>query len=569
MVSGLASPPPGLGLGNFGGLQLPKPPPGLGSNAIKNIGGGLKTASSGAVRIGSGALGAVALDLLFPKSTAKSSLSDVADLLGNAGTESEIEKPRTGYEPKLYGNAGFSYSIDVYYTRVDENLGVIEQDRRRGSYVSYDSYGLTYERQSNQSKFLILHRKSSSREPYTSNVTTASKTQELVGIRIEVFTQDPDTQPPNNQIQNPSQLEPGPGIKSVAGISGDSGSWIAPPPSWGGGYTGPSSVSNPIGSPISPPPTVGGGQMNPTTVSGPSNTGDNTASGVGGVAGGSSSTSSGTGAVAGGSSGAGGSGGIVGGGVIGGGTTTTGDSTITGGGTATGTGTGTGEGSGDGSGELIGGGTTGTETGTDEIPILDGDGTQTDTTDAGTTDDLKPGVRDIPNEGIVSGDIPGEITKPGVQTNETTNTPSPPPEEGTEKEEIKIIPVPWNLNPDPCCEEIKRLINELADDLECVIQKICFPEDDLLREYVRVQVIKDPSPRYVFNNSTGGNGDDTVICGYLRWVVDGLIAGDELPIRRRDQLFLIPEWADGYNLYSTEGSILTASIIFSSNDTQQ
>jgi hypothetical protein len=175
---------------------------------------------------------------------------------------------------------------------------------------------------------------------------------------------------------------------------------------------------------------------------------------------------------------------------------------------------------------------------------------------------LEPGLNPFPPiEGIKDGDTP-IIKTPKANEKPIKKTPKAPQE--PEKETNKIIPIPipipFNTNDDKCCQELKKMVQDLADDLECVIQNVCFPEDDITPEYLIVRVDEDPWEEKIFNPSTSGAFEQVVISGYARWIKDGKPVGNEMPIRRREQIFRIPRWADGYNLYPCHGSSLSAEV---------
>lgn len=562
MVSGLASPPPGLG---FGGFPMPKPPPDAVGNFVKGVGGGLKGVGAGAVSLGSSVVGAVALDLFFPQSTASSALSDLPAGFFDSGTEVEVE-PRIEGDPPFTGGQGlglayrFRVRYDVYAgenpwitdklsnerIRTGPIIGIIITGEGRDAYIE-----VAYTTLSGDTAYQFID------SGNYAGITFRNARFEYI-IRTDGTSEEDDV----NENGNPPNTILTVGISVISGILNPPSDWT-PQPFTVGGYLGPAGGEFTGNTPITLPPSVGNGDLGSGALEGDVIGGGGTATGNTNQGSGAGSASGGAGAVGG--SGAGGRGGIVGGGVINTGTSTTntGDIPISGGGTAVGGGIGTGTGDLTGTGGLAGDspitGTVG------DIPIINGSGEQVDTLAPGGTTVLQPGVIPFPGETVGTQEVPGTIAQPTPLSEPIINTPNPPPEEQPEEEEPRIVPIPFELNGGDCCDEILGAIEALANDLECVIENICGEKDPIVYEFVKVDVFNDPEPNKVFNPSTDGLYEDVVISGHLRWVVNGLPTGDEHPIRRRQQVFLIPEWADGYDLYPSHGADLVSSIVYSTN----
>lgn len=550
----------------FPGLRLPAPPPGLGSGAVKAIGGGLKGLGGAVAGLGSSAVSAVVFDGLFPQSTAKSALSELPEGFFDSGLEETVE-PRIEGDPPFTGGQGIgvAYKYRVRYdTYAGENpwiTGKLSNEKINTGPIS----GIIIEGEGTSAIIKVGYLAIGGYEAFEQidsgaygGITFRNASFEYL-IRADNTSQEDDV----NENGNPPPTIINEGSTTRTGIVNPPSNYEPPEAPWSG-YTGPRPGTFTGHTPITLPPSVSNGDL------GDGGIGADVVGGGGtsGLEGGGTSISGGTGAgsVAGSGSIGSGGGGIVGGGVITGtGGTTTGG-TISTGGTATGTGleTGTGSSTGIGTG-------TGTGTGTGEligdIPIIDGNtGETVDTLAPGETTVLEPGVLPFPGEGTITDSPPRTIDKPKPLVGSGGATLDPPTEQEEEKKPQPIIPIPFDLDGDGCCEAVLQAVNDLANDLECVIENICGEKDPIVWEFLRVDVFTDPEPAKVFNPSTQGLGEDVVISGYLRWVVQGLPVGEEIPIRRRQQVFLVPDWSDGYDLYNCHGSQLVGTIIYSGSE---
>lgn len=562
MVSGLASPPPGLGLG---GLSLPPPPAGLGSG-LKAVGGNIVKLATGGIAKGVGlGVGAVALDLLFPQKTAVADLSALPKDLYNQGTGTEIQEEEIGDPPFLGGQvvtAAYRFKVryewwnggNYAYDKVSNEKTAI--GRMIGPEVTIYSY-----------RWQSLEVKVQSSNGNIGGVfidSTSYSGQEIKNARFEYLYRTDGTSQEDDRTEggDPPGETIKVGIRSVSGISGNIGDWSPPAPPWTGGYSGPVSPPNNTRDPISPPPSVTGGNIGVggTGVIGGSD--NNTGSISSGGSSGTGTSGVGTSGVAGGAGGVTPGGGIVGGGVVGGGTTTQSPGTVSTGGTATGTGIGTNAPSETAvsSPTNTGNNTASTPVG---IPILNPSGQIVGTATTGTGDVLEPGIKPFPPGTGINEEKPGEIIKPETTTKPLTNTPKPPPEEEEEKKpEERIIPIPFNFDFDNCCAETQKAIDDLANDLECVIEKICTDPEPETLEFLLITVVTDPKGQKVFNPSTFGAFEDVVIAGYVRWVVQGETVGPEMEVRRRSQVYLVPEWAEGWQSYPIHGAQFTEQLIY-------
>lgn len=560
-MTSFSVPPPALGGASLAGLQMPSPPPGLGS---KLLGG----AAAGSKAFGGAFLGGVAgaaagsfMDLAFPQSVAVSDLSALPKDLYNSGIGKEIDSGTVGNEPILNGTPGNSYTLDVAYTLVNTNTGE-STDNQRGSYVSYGPFGLALNVTGSGSQTLILFRSLTSGAITQTSIAFGNQFNNITNFRIvDIRTNSPEYQPPNDVEDNVGYKPASEPTKTRGGVINLPEGWTPPPSTWEP-YEGATSGGGTLGDPISRPPGVGGGTL-----------------GGEGVASGEASTQTGTGGVASGGAAGGGGGGIVGGtlggegvaggggeigsipGAVGGDTTSSGSVTTSGGSTATGAGTQVGSPS-----ETAVSSPTNTGQNTastpDSIPInIPGIGT-VGNVPINSGQPPQPGTLPFPPGTDIKPREPGEIDKNPDATKPATETPPPSDKEPEEKDkEPRIVPIPFNLNASNCCQETTQAVDDLAQDLECVIEKICKEDEPIVLEFLKIVVTKDPIPNKVMNPSTNGQYQDIVIAGYINWVVQGNSVGEQLAVRRREELFLIPEWAEGWEIYPCHQAEFQTSVI--------
>lgn len=560
MVS-LASPPPGLGGLGLQNLKLPAPPPALGQNAVAGIQKGAGAVLGVGGKIVGGAVSGIIFDALFPQSVADSSLDALPRDFFETGVGRDIQEESAGDPPWLGGQvpeARYVVSVEADVVNEDQELVIALS----GNFGTNGGFGGLFKETNGSSTTLKFNGRDTEGNVEISTFYTVSGQYSFANERITNVRRVDNTSQEDDRQEggDPPGVGARPGIRTSGGIINPPQSWTPPPATWTP-YGGATTTYPPTGTPVGGVPGLGGGVI--SGGSSTTNQGGSVAGGGGISAGGSAGGSSGgsVGGGLGGSEGGSQTGGGLTGGLIGTGTTTQGQGNVVGGGTATGTGTGAGSPS-----QTVASSPTNTGANTGSIPV----------SIPVTTPTGKPitNVPSTPNEPTIPGTLPfppstgikegnpGQITKNPEANKPANTTPEPPPQKEDEKEkEPRVIPIPFDFNAEKCCKDTNKKIDDLVNDLECVIEAICDPEDPPALEFLKILVTKDPTPNKVMNPSSYGQGGDIVIAGYINWIVQGKSVGEQIAVRRREEIFLIPEWAEGWELYPCHDAEFSASVI--------
>lgn len=148
------------------------------------------------------------------------------------------------------------------------------------------------------------------------------------------------------------------------------------------------------------------------------------------------------------------------------------------------------------------------------------------------------------------GDIDFNLDVDGVDVN-----PTSPTNKDLGDEINEITDIVNNFKPCGGIEDLEDLEEEVTEEVEDKEE-----EDDKLKA-VAVTVVEVPKKgkTIVLPNAD----DNTFFAGYFSWTLDGY-RGVEMPIRKRKNIFVKPEWASGYRVYRVNLAVLSITTFKSS-----